>query len=90
MPYAWWTDNHRKLSNGHLIGDEMHTWFAQPIAAGRMAADQQRALQRRVRVAQGRDVASRTLTAFIAAADRGATRLRRRRATAAAVLSPVR
>lgn len=66
----------------------MHEWFAQPIAEGRMAADQHRATLHRVRVAQGRDLASRMTTALIDAADRGATRLRRRRAIAAVAVGP--
>ncbi len=68
----------------------MHTWFAQPIAAGRMAADQQRATLHRVRVAQGRDLSSRMTTALVAAADDAAARLQQRRATAQAVLGPAR
>lgn len=66
----------------------MHQWFAQPIAEGRMAADQRRAALHRVRVAQGRDLASRMTSALVALADRRATVARRRRATAAAVVRP--
>ena len=47
----------------------MHEWFAQPIATGRMAAANDRATVHRLRVVEGRDVASR-----IAAADRGPPR----------------
>ena len=66
----------------------MHEWFAHPIAESRMAADQRRATLHRVRVAQGRDLASRLTTALVAVADRRATVARRRRATAAAVVRP--
>ncbi len=66
----------------------MHTWFAQPIAEGRMAADRHRATLHRLRVAQGRDLSSRMTTALVVAADDAAARLQRRRATAMAVLNP--
>ena len=80
----------RNLSNGKSIGDEMHTWFAHPIAEGRMAADQQRATLHSLRVAQGRDLSSRLTTALVAAADDAAARLQRRRATATAVVGLAR
>ena len=63
----------------------MHEWFAQSIAEGRMAADERRATLHRVRVAQGRDLASRMTAALVRAADRSAARRRRRRRRAAAV-----
>ena len=80
----------RNLSNGTPIGDEMHEYFAQSIAAGRMAADRQRATRHRVRVARGRDLSSRATTALVATARRSARRRRHRRAAAVAVLGPAR
>lgn len=68
----------------------MHEWFAQKIAEDRIAADQQRATLHRLRVAQGRDLASRLTTTLLAAAEAGAARTRRRRILATAVLGPAR
>lgn len=70
------------------MGTEMHEWFAQPLAAARSEASEHRAELHRLRVAQGRDLGSRLTTMLVTAADRGADRQRRRRATAAAVLRP--
>lgn len=65
----------------------MHEWFAQPVADGRMAAARDRATAHRLRVIGGRDLASRLVTPVAAITERGSARLRRRRATAAAVVT---
>lgn len=66
----------------------MHDWFAQPIAAGRMAAAHERATAHRLRVSRGQDLASRVATPLVSTDGRGSTRLQRRRATAAAAVAP--
>lgn len=66
----------------------MHEWFAQPIAAERMAAARNRATVHRLRVVGGDDLVSRLAAPFVALTDGGSTRLQRRRATAAAVVGP--
>lgn len=66
----------------------MHEWFAQPIAAGRMTAAHKRATAHRLRIVRGRDLTSLLAAPFAAQDDSGSTRLRRRRATAAAAVGP--
>ncbi len=66
----------------------MHEWFAQPIAAGRIAAARQRATAHRLRVVEGRDLTSRLTGSLSTAADHGEARLRRRRTAAAAAVAP--
>ena len=62
----------------------MHEWFAESIAAGRMADARRRAVVQRLRVLDGRDLGSRATAALLSLADRGAARVRRRRTAAVA------